>query len=293
MKKTHSKSIADYIIVYCGCILQAFAVTSILKPGGLVVGGFTGISLILAKLINIKYTFIYYTLCILVLAAARFILGKKEALKIILLSTTYPIILIFFDNLNLNFIASTPNDKLLHCIYYGIIAGIGMGLVLKKGFSQGSSDTLAKIIHKKIFPYISIGQILLIFDICVLAMCGFVFDHTAILYAIIMQTVYTKAVDTILFGFGSPLVKMVILSNKTDEISNYILNTINRGVSIGEVLGAYSNTPRRKVILICSTREAMVVKDYVAKIDKAAFINLVPVIYAWGVGNGFDELQLD
>ena len=293
MKKENSRSIIDYIIVYCGCILQAFAVTSILKPGGLVVGGFTGISIILAKIINIKYTFIYYFLCLLVLIAARFILGKKEALKIILLSVTYPIILILFDNLNIKFIDITPNDKLLYCIYYGIIAGIGMGLVLKKGFSQGSSDTLAKIIHKKIFPYISIGQILLIIDICILAMSGFVFGQTAILYAIIMQMIYTKAVDTILFGFGSSMVKMVIISNRTDEISDYIMNTINRGVSIGQLLGAYSNKPKRKVILICSTREAMVVKNFVAKVDKNAFVNLVPVIYAWGKGNGFDELQLD
>ncbi|MBU3136192.1 YitT family protein [Clostridium gasigenes] len=293
MKKENNKFIVDYIIVYCGCILQAFAVTSILKPGGLVVGGFTGISLILAKIINIKYTFIYYFLCVLVLIAARIILGKKEALKIILLSVTYPLILILFDNFNFNFIDLPSNDKLLSCIYYGIVAGIGMGLVLKKGFSQGSSDTLAKIIHKKIFPYISIGQILLIIDICILAMSGFIFGHTAILYGIIMQMVYTKAVDTILFGFGSSLVKLVIISNKTDEISDYIINTINRGVSIGQLLGAYSNKPKRKVILICSTREAMVVKNFVANIDKNAFINIVPVIYAWGKGNGFDELQLD
>lgn len=293
MKKANNRSIADYVIVYCGCILQALAVTSILKPGGLVVGGFTGVSLILAKVTNIKYTFIYYSLCILVLTAARIILGRKEALKIILLSVTYPIILILFDNLNLNLIDLAPNDKLLHCIYYGIIAGIGMGLVLKKGFSQGSSDTLAKIIHKKIFPYISIGQILLIIDICILALSGFVFGHAAVLYAIIMQMIYTKAVDTILFGFGSSLVKMVIISNKTDEISDYIIKTINRGVSIGQITGAYSNQPRKKVILICSTREAMVVKNYVAKIDKSAFVNLVPVIYAWGRGNGFDDLQLD
>jgi uncharacterized membrane-anchored protein YitT (DUF2179 family) len=291
--KKFKRGFVDYLVVYLGCIIQAFAVTAILRPSGLTVGGFTGVSLVLAELLNIKYTFIYYSLCITVLMASWFILGKKEALKIILLSTTYPIILILFDNLNLNFMDGNVNDKLLCCIYYGIIAGIGMGLVLKKGFSQGSSDTLAKIINKKIFPFVSISQILLAIDICILTASGLVFGRSAVLYAIIMQMIYAKAVDTVLFGFGSSLVKMVILSSEMDEITDYIVNIINGGYSIGTITGGHTEKPRKKIISICSVREAMLIKDFIARIDKDAFINLVPVISAWGKGNGFEDLDTD
>ncbi|QEK13678.1 YitT family protein [Crassaminicella thermophila] len=288
-----NRSVIDYFIVYLGCMIQAFAVTAILKPNGLIVGGFTGVSLVLGKLFSIKYTFIYYSLCLSVLIVAWLILGKKEVLKIILLSTTYPIILILFDNLNLNFIDANATDKLLSCIYYGIIAGIGMGLILRKGFSQGSSDTIAKIIHKKIFPFLSIGQILLIIDICILSVSGFVFGRNAVFYALIMHMIYTKTVDTVLFGFGSSLVKIVIISKETDRITYYILNTINRGVSLGKVTGAFSNKHKTKVICICSARESILIKNFVAKIDRNAFINLVPVISAWGKGYGFSNLELD
>jgi uncharacterized membrane-anchored protein YitT (DUF2179 family) len=291
--KKFKRGYVDYLVVYLGCIIQAFAVTAILRPSGLTVGGFTGVSLVFGELLNIKYTFIYYSLCITVLMASWFILGKKEALKIILLSTTYPIILISFDNLSLNFMDGNVNDKLLCCIYYGIIAGIGMGLVLKKGFSQGSSDTLAKIINKKIFPFVSISQILLAIDICILTVSGFVFGRSAVLYAIIMQMIYAKAVDTVLFGFGSSLVKMVILSSKMDEITDYIVNTINGGYSIGTITGGHTEKTRKKIISICSVREAMIIKDFIARIDKDAFINLVPVISAWGKGNGFEDLDTD
>lgn len=293
MKKIINPGITDYFIVYLGCFIQAFAVTAILKPNGLIVGGFTGISLVLGKILGIKYTLIYYSLCISVLIAAWLILGKKEALKIILLSTTYPIILILFDNIDMNFIDSSSGDRLLSCIYYGIIAGIGIGLILRKGFSQGSSDTIAKIIHKKVFPFLSIGQILLIIDICILSVSGFVFGRNAVLYALIMQMIYTKTVDTVMFGFGSSLVKMVIVTNKSSKIADYIINTINRGVSIGVITGAYSNKSKTKVIAICSTRESMLIKNFVARIDNNAFINLVPVISAWGRGNGFDNLEFE
>lgn len=292
MKKIN-RGFIDYLVVYLGCMIQAFAVTAILRPNGLIVGGFTGVSLVLGEVINIHYTYIYYFLCILVLISAWFILGKREALKIVLLSTTYPIILILFDNLNLHFMDANSNDKLLTCIYYGIISGIGMGLILKKGFSQGSSDTVAKIINKKLFPFISISQILLAIDISILILSSFVFGKNAVFYAIIMQMVYAKAVDSVLFGFGSSLVKMVIISSEIDEISEYISGTINRGFSIGSIIGGHTEKRRRKIISICSIRESMLIKDFAAKVDKNAFINLVPVISAWGKGTGFEDLDTD
>ena len=136
----------DYLIVYLGCFIQAFAITCILKPNNLTVGGITGLSLTIGKIISINYTYLYYFICLLILFTAKIFLGNKEAKKIILLSTTYPLILMIMNNFRFNFLSDTP-DKLLICIYYGIFMGVGTGLVLKKGFSQGSSDTLSKVIQ--------------------------------------------------------------------------------------------------------------------------------------------------
>lgn len=291
MKKV-GRGILDYLIVYVGCMIQAFAVTSILRPNGLIVGGFTGVSISVGKLMNLNYTYIYYMLCLLVLVSAWIILGKKEALKIILMSLTYPMILIAFDRMHFNFIDPQNDDKLLICIYYGIISGIGTGLILKRGFSQGSSDTLAKIINKKIFPYMSLSQILLAIDISILAMSGFVFGKTLVLYAIVMQMIYAKTIDSIMFGFGSSLVKMVIISTEIDQISEFIRSSLNRGLSIGSIVGGHSEKPRRKILSICSVRESVLIKDFSAKVDKDAFIISIPVISAWGKGNGFEDLDI-
>lgn len=146
------KKVFDYIIIYTGCFIQAFSITCILKPNNLTVGGITGLALTIDKFTGINYTYLYYSICLLILVCARIFLGMKEVKKIILLSTTYPIILIVMNHFKFNFLADTP-DKILICIYYGIFMGIGTGMVLKKGFSQGSSDTVAKILHKNIFFY--------------------------------------------------------------------------------------------------------------------------------------------
>ncbi|MBS5037253.1 MAG: YitT family protein [Fusobacterium sp.] len=285
-----NKKIMDYIVVYIGCLIQAFSIVCILRPNNLTVGGITGLSLTIGKIFNMNYTYIYYAICLLILAAARVVLGMREVKKIILLSTTYPVILILVNQVKFNFLHDTP-DKILICIYYGIFMGIGTGLVLKRGFSQGSSDTVAKILHKKLFSFMGISQVLLCIDITILLISGFVFGRTAVLYAIIMQMVYSKTISVALFGFGSSLVKVVIISSHLDKISTFMSDTINRGYSIGYVYGGHNHVKRKKIISVCSLREAMLIKDFITKVDEDAFINIVPTISAWGKEDGLQNLK--
>ncbi|MFR9019445.1 MAG: YitT family protein [Fusobacterium sp.] len=285
-----NKKIMDYIVVYIGCLIQAFSIVCILRPNNLTVGGITGLSLTIGKIFNMNYTYIYYAICLLILAAARVVLGMREVKKIILLSTTYPVILILVNQVKFNFLHDTP-DKILICIYYGIFMGIGTGLVLKRGFSQGSSDTVAKILHKKLFSFMGISQVLLCIDITILLISGFVFGRTAVLYAIIMQMVYSKTISVVLFGFGSSLVKVVIISSYLDKISTFMSDTINRGYSIGYVYGGHNHVKRKKIISVCSLREAMLIKDFITKVDEDAFINIVPTISAWGKEDGLQNLK--
>lgn len=286
----NNKKIMDYIVVYLGCFIQAFSIVCILKPNNLTVGGITGLSLTIGKILDINYTYIYYATCLLILVAAKIVLGMREVKKIILLSTTYPLILILVNQIKFNFLHDTP-DKILICIYYGIFMGIGTGLVLKRGFSQGSSDTVAKILHKKLFSFMGISQVLLGLDISILLASAFVFGRTAVLYAIIMQMVYSKTISVVLFGFGSSLVKVVIISSQLDKISAFMRDTINRDYSIGYVYGGYNHIKREKIISVCSLREAMLIKDFITKIDEEAFINIVPTISAWGKEDGLQNLK--
>lgn len=287
--KKINKTLRDMLIVYLGCIIQAFAITCILRPNNLVVGGITGVSLSLSKVVDINYTYIYYFICMGILLNAWFILGRSEVKKIVLLSLTYPLILISMNRLSFNFMAETQ-DKILICLYYGIFMGIGTGLVLRKGFSQGSSDTLAKILHKKVFTFMEFSQVLLMLDISILLLSAFTFGKTAVLYAIIMQVVYTRTISLVSFGFGSSLVKVVIISDSLGEISDYILNTMQKSYSVGSVYGGHTGLKKDKVILVCSLKEAMFLKDHIKSIDGGAFINIVPTIAAWGKEDGLQNL---
>lgn len=288
MKKyNYKKILVDWLFVLTGCILVAFAVTSILKTNGLVTGGLTGISIMLDKLIHINYTYIYYVLSIFVLILAWITLGKREGLKIITLSLIFPVILIVFQKFNFCFI---KNDMMLASIYYGIICGTGSGIILKRGFSQGGTDTIAKILHKKFFFFVSLSEIMLGIDSIIVAASAIVFNKNIALYAIISQIIIVKVIDMVLFGFESKKVKVEIISDKHQIITNYIMNNIKRGVSICEIKGGYKNLARIKTFTICSPRESMLIKRFIAETDQEAFITVIPVISVWGRGTGFDSL---
>lgn len=288
MKKAdRNKLFLDIIIVTIGCILTAFSITSILRPNGLITGGITGISIILESIIHIKYTYIYYALSILVLISAWIAMGRKEAFKIITLSIVFPLVLIVLENIDYSFI---KGDMMLSCVYFGIVYGLGVGLVLKRGFSFGGTDTIAKVLQYKLFSFISISQILLAIDGVIIASSAIVYNKNIALYAIISQIITMQVIDSVMFGFTSKKVQIEIISVKHEEITNYILYTIRRGASTYDIRGGFNKQARLKLQTICSPRESMLIKRFIAQIDPEAFIHVVPIISVWGKGTGFSRL---
>lgn len=288
MKKLNFKKLVlDCLFLVIGSVLIAFAITSILKPNKLITGGITGVSIILEKLIHINYTYIYYVLSILVLLGAWLSMGKREGIKIIILSILFPFVLIVFERFNFCFI---KNDMMLASVYYGLICGIGSGLVLKRGFSMGGTDTLAKVLHHKVFTFVSISEILLCIDGAIIVSSAIVYNLNTALYAIISQIIAVIVIDTVVFGFGSKKVKLEIISNHNQDITEYIIHSIKRGVTSYEVKDGYKNLARLKLLTICSPRESMLIKRYISQIDPDAFVDVLPVISVWGKGVGFDSL---
>lgn len=286
------KQLVDGIYVLLGCMFLSFAITVILKPNDLITGGITGFSIVLEKMIGIPYTWMYYGLSMIVLLTTYLLLGKKEARKILLLSILFPVVLILFDHIfkgspfNL-----TKGDMFLSSIYYGILGGIGVGLFFIRGYSSGGTDSIAKILHIKLFPFISVSQLMAGLDILVLCTGILVFDIRTALYAVLTQLVFMKSVEAVLYGFSSKLVKLEILSEEVDQIEPFILKEIGRGVTKYPIIGAYSNLTRTKLVTICSQRESMLIKQKISEVDQRAFVSAMQVSSVWGIGVGFDSLK--
>jgi len=291
MKKNDKNiRLIDLIYVGIGSILLAIAITSILKPNGIITGGITGLSLVLEKVFDVSYTLFYYLLSLTVLIVTRITLGKIEAGKIIVFSLFFPLVLILFNGFEMNIM---QNDLFLASVYYGIMAGGGTGLILKGGFSSGGTDTLAKIVSRKLFRFMSLSTIIAALDMSVILFAAFVFDTRIALYALLTQIVAMKATEVVLYGFSSKMVKLEIISENEAEIEAFILNAINRGISKYRIVGGYTNLDRMKLITICSQRESILIRDKISDVDSKAFITVLPVSTVWGEGVGFDSLTAE
>jgi uncharacterized membrane-anchored protein YitT (DUF2179 family) len=290
IERLWAKYIIDVIYILIGCSLLSFAITVILKPNHLITGGMTGLSIVIEALIGVPYTVIYYGLSLFILFITYVLLGKEEVHKIIILSTILPAFIILFENAFSGKFNFTNGDMFLSSIYFGIIAGTGVGFFLKRGFSSGGTDTIAKIVHVKVLPFMSISQLVAILDITVVVLSIIVFDLQTALYAIITQVVFMKSLEVVLYGFGSNLLKLEIISEKEEEIEKYILHQVNRGITKYNIVGGYSNLERIKLVTVCSKRESMVIRQEIAKIDQAAFVTVTSIASVWGVGVGFDSL---
>lgn len=286
-KWSFEKFFIDLIFLTLGCSSLAFGVTAILRPNGLITGGATGASIVVSELIGVPYTWVFYAFSITILLSSIIFIGKAEGLKIVFLTLTFPLVLIGFEALSIEFI---ENDLFLASVYYGIFAGTGVGLILKRGYSMGGTESIAKILHRRVFSFMSLSQILLIIDMIVIVSSLLIYDKRVALYAVLTQYVFMKTVDAILFGMGSRKVKIEVISDACDAISDYIMNEVKRGTSMYEIRGGYTNESKMKVVSICSPRESMVIKRFIANLDPNAFVDVLPVSSVWGKGVGFDAL---
>lgn len=291
MEKINFKNfISNIVYLTVGCVITAFSVNYILKPNGLITSGITGLSIIIEKYTNINYSYIYYFATLIILIVTYLIMGKKEVMKIIFLSILYPTVLLVMQNFEFQFV---EDDIFLAMVYFSIFYGAGVGMILRKGFSFGGTDTIARIFNKKLFPAVNVSYLMMAIDGIVLTIAAFAFGMNIVLYSVIGQMIITKACDYAMFGIGTKLYKLEIISCRYEEISNYIMLQLGRGVTIYKTTGGYTNEEKIQIESVCSPSQSIMIQKYIKGIDPAAFVKVLPMISVWGKGNRFIDINTE
>ncbi len=290
MKANVKKILFDTLYLTIGCFITAFAVNYILKPNGLITSGITGLAILLEKYLQINYTYLYYIATFIILITTYILLGKKEVSKIIFISILYPTVLLLMQGIDFKFV---ENDLLLASIYFSVFYGIGVGMILRKGFSFGGTDTIARILNKIIFPSIRVSYLMLVLDGIIIIAAAFSFGRNIALYSIISQLIFSKICDYMMFGFGTKLYKLEIISTKYEEISNYIMYELGRGVTLFKIKGCYTNEEKIQIESICSPNEVVLIQALIKKIEPGAFAKVLPVANVWGKGRRFIDISAE
>jgi len=165
---------------------------------------------------------------------------------------------------------SFTNETFLAVVGGSIFLGIGVGFVIKFNGSTGGSD-ISALLLRKYFGF-TVGTSYLMIDSFVIFGVGMVFKNpNLILWGFIALYITTKGADFIVEGM-SYTKELIIISNRPDEIRQFIINKLNRGCTLLDGEGGYTGEKKTVIYLAIHTRELPGVKAAVKNIDPLAFV---------------------
>ena len=285
-KTKAGKFIRDALIVIvsalCGSSVQIF----VMIPNGMTSGGMPGVARLITHFFpQISYSLVYYSLSMVILIIAYFAMGKAELRRIIALGLMYPVMLFIFEHIDYEFLRSP--DPFLAAILIGVFYGIATGVGYIGGFSSGGTDTIARVLKFRLFNYLRTGDIQMAMDVTIIAISAFVFDTNIAVYAIITAVVAAKIISAITIGFSGKNVQFDIIASdreKSDAITDYILNETGHAVTSHISRGEFSKQERRTLTVVCRPSETIKIKKFIAETDPKAFATIKPVTTVWGTG---------
>lgn len=260
-----------FLTVTVGALLMATNLNALVHAGGLLPGGFTGVTLLiqqcLQKYLNITIPFsLFYWILNLIPALFCFkFVGKRFTL----LSIWFIIAAGLFTDI----IPAIPvsNDILLCSVFGGMINGFSIFLALIAGGTSGGTDFISIYISEKTGK--NSWNIIFAGNCIILGIFGFLFGWNLALYSIILQFASTEVLNTLYKRYKKST--LLIITNHSDAIVNLIKKTTNHDATLFTGIGCFSKHKKDMIYTVISEYEEEMLIKLIKKEDPHAFINVL------------------
>ena len=260
------KKMKSVLFTIFGTMITGFAIGAFLTPNKVVGGGASGISTILYHTFGIQPGLSFFIINIVFLLLGLTVLGKKFILKTLLGITLLSLFTQIFS-----FFPIHTENLILTTVFGGILYGFGIGMSFAAGASTGGTDIIGRIIQTKV-PYMPIGKMLLIVDGIIIIISFFVFrDIELILFGVLTLFVSSYSIDLIISKLNVSNIAFVI-TDKGKEISEKLVSTSPRGVTLIDVKGVYTGSEKQMLFCALKESESEAFQKKILEIDETAFI---------------------
>lgn len=308
--QSRARAIFEYLVIILGIAPMALMVNWVLLPHAFVGGGLTGICSAIYYVTGGLFptlfpeyggaipvwltTFVFNAILLLI---AGLTVGWRFTIRtmvgVMAITFWYRVIPILPEPI----IA----DPWLGAIIGGFVFGLSLGCVLAANGSSGGTDIVAMIVNH--YRNISLGNIMLACDVLIIASAFFLplpasmrvdganptyLQIKRVLYGVAMTISYTLAVDWIMSRLHRS-VHFLIYSTKYAEIATAINTTVNRGVTVLDGTGWYSQQPVKVISVLVRKPESSLVFKLVHDIDPNALVSIADVRGVFG--SGFDKIK--
>lgn len=262
------KKFGNFLMMTLGSVLLAVGVYFFKIPNGFATGGVTGIGTILAKITPISAGVWIWGLNIVLLLLGFLLLGKQNGVKTVYCSMLYSAITYVLE-IAVPLTQPMSNQPLLELIYAMLLTSIGSAMIFNSNASSGGTDIMALILKK--YTAIDVGKALLVVDFLVASSSFIVFDVQTGLFSLL--GLFSKAfiVDAVIENLNT-CKYFVVITEKREEISEFIIKTLHHGVTVNNVVGEYTKTEKTMIHTVCKRIEAVKLRNRIKEIDPHAFI---------------------
>ncbi|RZK52116.1 MAG: YitT family protein [Pedobacter sp.] len=262
--KNKTRLLKEIAFICAGVVSACFGLKSFLMPSHFIDGGVTGISLLTRSLTDWNLSYL-----IVAINIPFIILGYKQIGKTFAIKTAIAIAALSISLIVLPFQPIT-HEKILIAFFGGFFLGGGIGLAMRGGCVIDGTEVLALYISRN--SQLTVGNIILILNIVIFAFAAYFINIDTALYAILTYLSASSIIDYIVNGIEA-YTGVTIISDKNDDIKNYIINEMKRGVTIYKGTGGYLEKKDIDIIYTVVTKlEMSKLQSAVREIDADAFI---------------------
>ena len=273
------RSLRSGFFILAGNALLAFLVAAFVIPHNIIMGGTTGIGLVLDGILPMETAGIVLILNLILLLAGLLVLGKKFFLTTVASSVLYPVMLGFMQRIP--GIGSMTDNELLAAIFAGVLMGLALGMVMRVGSSTGGVDILNLMLHK--WFHLPVAVFVYLTDFAVVGGQAFFHKPEKLLYGIVVLVLETIVLDQVML-FGTDQIQIFAISSRYEEIRHRLLKDLEAGVTMAMIETGCLEQQQKGVLCVIPNRKLFAATELIQEIDPEAFITVTKIKEVRGRG---------
>lgn len=265
--------------ILLGNALLAFAVEAFIIPHDLIMGGTTGLAIVLARVLPVDTAVIVLVLNGALLVLGGLALGRKLVTTTLASSLLYPLLLAAMDRVP--GIGAVTSDPLMAALFGGGLMGAALGVVMRVGASTGGMDIASLVLHK--WTHIPVSICVYIMDVLVIGGQALFSAPEPILYALVLLVLQSLVLDRVMI-LGLAQIQLFTVSQQYEEIRRRILTELEAGATMVEIQTGAMQQRQKGVLCVIPRRKLYAATELIQAVDPAAFITITQVKEVRGRG---------
>jgi len=263
------QSAKNAALIIAGIFSAAMGLKGFLLSSRFIDGGVTGISMLMAEAFGLPLSVLIFLINIPFIVIGYRQIGARFAVKTGLAIFGLALCLYF-----IKFPDVTP-DRLLTAVFGGFFIGAGIGLAIRGGAVLDGTEIAALLVSRNSY-LLRVGDVILILNVFIFLAAAFLLSVESALYSILTYIAASKTIDFLIHGVEE-YTAIIIISPRSDEIRETIVNRLRRGVTVlrgSGGVGSTGSTEGDVAVLYCVVTRLEIgsITDAAVTLDPTAFI---------------------